>query len=155
MTEACYRLFTWVAAAWFNPLAGRQPCLAHAAAAAQSRQLCQPLCNPRYCSLPGSPAHGIFSARILEQAWGLSSSRGPSWPRNRTRISCVSCIIGGSFTRATREASLEHETSFILKNSGITDLWYCISFGCITKWFCIYTHCEMITISIVNIYHHI
>ena len=56
-----------VAAAWFNPLAGWQPCLAHAAAAAaQSRQLCQPLCNPRYCSLPGSPAHGIFSARILE-----------------------------------------------------------------------------------------
>ena len=42
-------------------------------------------------SLPGSSAHGIFQARILE--WGaISHSRGPSQPRDGTCISCVSCI---------------------------------------------------------------
>ena len=29
-------------------------------------QGCPTLCNPRDCSLPGSSAHGIFQARILE-----------------------------------------------------------------------------------------
>ena len=31
-------------------------------------QLCLTLCNPMDCSLPGSSAHGIFQARVLE--WG-------------------------------------------------------------------------------------
>ena len=29
-------------------------------------QLCPALCSPTNCSLPGSSAHGIFQARILE-----------------------------------------------------------------------------------------
>ena len=29
-------------------------------------QSCLTLCNPMDCSLPGSPVHGIFQARILE-----------------------------------------------------------------------------------------
>ena len=42
------------------------------------------------CSPPGSSAHGIFQARILE--WGaVSSSRRSSPPRDQTHISCVSC----------------------------------------------------------------
>ena len=46
--------------------------------------------NPTDCSLPGSSAHGIFQARILE--WGaISSSRRSSPPRDQTHISCVSC----------------------------------------------------------------
>ena len=51
------------------------------------------------CSLPGCSVHGIFQARVLE--WGaISFSRGPSWPRDRTQ---VSCIVGRRFTvRATR-----------------------------------------------------
>ena len=53
------------------------------------------------CSLSGSSVHGIFRARVLE--WiALSFSRGPSRPRNRT---WVSCITGRRFTVwATREA---------------------------------------------------
>ena len=40
------------------------------------------------CSLPGSSVHGNFQARILE--WlVISSSRGPSWPRDQTHISCI------------------------------------------------------------------
>ena len=36
------------------------------AAAAKSLQSCPTLCNPMDCSLPGSSAHGIFQARVLE-----------------------------------------------------------------------------------------
>ena len=53
------------------------------------------------CSPPGSSVHGIFQARILE--WiAISFSRGSSWPRNWTQ---VSCIAGRFFTDwAMREA---------------------------------------------------
>ena len=43
------------------------------------------------CSLAGSSARGTFQARILEGN-ALSSCRGSSQPRNRTHVSCVSCI---------------------------------------------------------------
>ena len=49
------------------------------------------LCNTIDCSLPGSSVHGIFQARILEWV-AISFSRGSSWPRGQTRVSCVSCI---------------------------------------------------------------
>ena len=64
-------------------------------------QSCPSLCGTMDCSLPGFSIHGIFQARVLE--WGaISFSRGPSWPRDRTR---VSRIAGRRFTLwATREA---------------------------------------------------
>ena len=37
-----------------------------AATAAKSLQSCPTLCDPMDCSLPGSSAHGIFQARVLE-----------------------------------------------------------------------------------------
>ena len=47
---------------------------------------------PMNCSLPGSSGHGTYQARILE--WiVISSSRGFSSLRDRTRVSCVSCIV--------------------------------------------------------------
>ena len=49
------------------------------------------LCGHMDCSLPGSFVHGIVLARILEWA-DISSSRGSSQPRDRTLVSCVSCI---------------------------------------------------------------
>ena len=52
-------------------------------------------------SLPGSSVHRILQAGILEWVATLFS-RGSSWPRDRTR---VSCIAGRFFTIwATREA---------------------------------------------------
>ena len=54
-------------------------------------QLCLTLCNPTGCSPLGCSAHGIFQARILEWV-AISFSRGPSWPRDQTHISCISCI---------------------------------------------------------------
>ena len=47
--------------------------------------------DPIDCSLPGSSVHGILQARILE--WdAISYSRGPSQPRDRTNVPCVSLI---------------------------------------------------------------
>ena len=54
-------------------------------------QLCLTLCKPMNCSPPGSSAHGIFQARILEQV-AISYSRGSFQPRDQTHVSCVSCI---------------------------------------------------------------
>ena len=53
-------------------------------------QSCLTLCNPMDCSFPGFSAHGISQVSILEWV-AISSSRGSSWPRNWTHISCVSC----------------------------------------------------------------
>ena len=65
--------------------------------------LCPSLCDHMDCSSPGSSVHGILQARILE--WGaIPFSRGPSWPRDQTQ---VSCIAGRFFTvSATRETCL-------------------------------------------------
>ena len=62
------------------------------------------LCDPMDCSLPGSSVHGILQARIL--AWvATPPSRGNSWPRDQTHLSCVSCIGRQFFTTsATWEA---------------------------------------------------
>ena len=47
----------------------------------------QQFCKPIDCSPPGSSVHGIFQARTLEWVT-ISFSRGSSWPRNHTHISC-------------------------------------------------------------------
>jgi len=52
------------------------------------------LWDPKGYSLPGSSAHGILQARILEWVV-IPFSRESSWPRDRTQ---VSCIAGGFFT---------------------------------------------------------
>ena len=59
-------------------------------------QSCLTLCNPMDCSLPGSPIHGIFQARVLE--WVAIS-----FSRDRTQVSRI-VIAGRRFTVwATRE----------------------------------------------------
>ena len=51
-------------------------------------QSCLTLCDPVDCSLPSSSIHGILQARILEWV-AISSSRGSSWPRDRTWVSRI------------------------------------------------------------------
>ena len=69
-------------------------------------QSCPTLWDPMDCSLPGFSVHGIFQARILEWV-AISFSRGSSWPRDQTQ---VSCIAGRRFTLwATREAPPVHK----------------------------------------------
>ena len=57
---------------------------------------CLILCNPIDYNLPGSSAHGIIQARILEGV-AIVSSRGSSWPRDPAHVSCISCIAGEFF----------------------------------------------------------
>ena len=45
-------------------------------------------CNPMDCSLPGSSVPGILQVRILEWV-AISYSRGSSWPRDQTQVSCM------------------------------------------------------------------
>ena len=64
-------------------------------------QLCPTLCDPMDCSLPGSSVFGILWARILKSV-AISFSRGSSWSRDWTWISCTA---GRFFTIwATKEA---------------------------------------------------
>ena len=51
-------------------------------------RLCPTLCNPMDCNLSSSSVHGISQARILEWV-AISFSKGSSWPRGRTCISCI------------------------------------------------------------------
>ena len=51
-------------------------------------QSCPTLCNPMYCSPPGSSVHRILWARIPERV-AMPSSRGSSCPSNQTQVFCV------------------------------------------------------------------
>ena len=51
-------------------------------------QSCPTLCNPVDCSPPTSSVHGFLQERILEWV-SISSSRGSSWLRDQTLVSCV------------------------------------------------------------------
>ena len=51
-------------------------------------QSCLTLCDLMDCSPPGSFFHGISQARILEQV-AISYSKGSSWPRDQTQVSCT------------------------------------------------------------------
>ena len=73
-------------------------------------QSCLTLCDPVDCSLPGFSVHGILQARILEWVT-IFSSRGSSWPRDWT---LVSCIGGRRFNLwATREAHVYKDSTFL------------------------------------------
>ena len=60
-------------------------------------QSCLTFFDPMNCTPPSFSVHGIFHAGTLEWV-AFSYSRGTSWPRNRTCISCISCIGGRFFT---------------------------------------------------------
>ena len=62
---------------------------------------CLTLLKAMDCSPPGSSVHGISQARILEW-FAISFSRGSSWPRDWTHVSCISRRI--LYHWATREA---------------------------------------------------
>ena len=51
-------------------------------------KLCPTLCSPMDCSLPVSSFHRISQARRLEWV-AISFSRGSSWPRDPTHVSCI------------------------------------------------------------------
>ena len=64
---------------------------------AKSLQLCPTLWDPMDCSPPGSSVRGVLQARILKWV-AIPFSRGSSWSRDWTCISCGFCIVGRFFT---------------------------------------------------------
>ena len=62
----------------------------------QSLHSCLTLCDLMDCSPSVSSVHGIFLARILEWV-AIPFSMGSFQLRDRTQVSCVSCIEGRAF----------------------------------------------------------
>ena len=63
-------------------------------------QLCLTLCDAMNYSSPDSSVHGILQARILEWV-AMPSSRRSFRPRDRTRVSYISCVGKRVFTTST------------------------------------------------------
>ena len=95
------------------------------------------------CSPPGSSAHGIFPARILEWV-AISFFRGSSHPRDGTCISCIGrwilyhwCHLGSDIhkvnIRKVTFTSCEDEDLHILERGGhylFEHTWQCKNSGC-------------------------
>ena len=72
-------------------------------------------CDPMDCSPPGSSVHGIFQARVPKWV-AMSYTRGSSQPRDRTHVSCISCISRWVLYHwATQEAQDWHVHITVLK----------------------------------------
>ena len=68
------------------------------------------------CCLPGSSAHGILQARVLQWV-AIPFSRGSSWPRDRTHISCTA---GRFFTVwAIRDAPSFSKEPWIIRTQNV------------------------------------
>ena len=58
--------------------------------ASESLSRVQLFATPWTVAYQAPPSMGFFQARVLE--WGaIPFSRGSSWPRNQTRVSCIAC----------------------------------------------------------------
>ena len=84
-------------------------------------QSCPTLFDPMDCRPPGSYVHGILQAGTLEWV-AIPFSRGSSWPRDQTQVSC----IAGRF--------FNHQTYVVSYNSTFLDSLY------IHIYIYIYTH---------------
>ena len=91
----------------------------------------QLFCDPMDCSPPGSSAHGVFQARILEWV-AISYSMGTSWPRDWTQVSCIIPPMWENLTQQNHQILVFESISFnllpkawvprnILKNLGLED----------------------------------
>ena len=76
------------------------------------------LCNPMDCSPPDSSVHGTLQAKLLEWV-AIPFSRGTSWPRDQT---CVSCVAGrfltiskGGYKMPPLDLPLSHPLSLRLR----------------------------------------
>ena len=74
------------------------------------RQSCPTLCNPMGYSPPGSSVHAILQARILEWV-AMSSSKGPSQPRDQTSVPCVFYIARRFLTTSATWEALKCRTN--------------------------------------------
>ena len=71
---------------------------------------------------PGSSVHGIFWARILEWVT-IFYSRGSSWPRDWTHVSCVSCNGKQILYHCTTWEALFFGIAFLLIYASSNPFW--------------------------------
>ena len=90
----CPSVYEWTNRLWSNQILEYCCCLVR-------RHVTDSSENPMDYSVPGSSVHEISQTRTLEWV-AISFSRRSSWPRNQTRISCISRQI--LYHWATREA---------------------------------------------------
>ena len=95
------------------------------------------LCSPVGC------VHGIFQAKVLEWV-AISFSRGSSWPRDQTR---VSCIVGRSFTVWATYLNWWIDSYSLVRNVQVNPerkkgIWKGrrrVFIGCLTFWFLLFS----------------
>ena len=96
-------------------------------------QSCPTLCDPTDCNPPGFSVYAIFQARISEWVT-ISFSRGTSWPRDWTWVSCISCTVGGFFhsslcsnTVCSHRASLSNQWNIMSLEDSHPSFFYFMS----------------------------
>ena len=106
----------------------------------QLLQLCPSLCDPMDYSLSGFSVHGILQARMLEWV-AMPSSRGSSWPRDQTR---VSCIAGGFFTAKSlgkpKSTILQLKNDLLIKR--LFGIHLSVIFYTVSELFCSWNHLD-------------
>ena len=78
------------------------------------------LCDPMDCSLPGSFAHGILQARIVEWV-AISYSRGSSWPSYK--LCLISPALGGGFFTTSTTWEDLCQTEWLINSQSEQSLW--------------------------------
>ena len=91
---------------------------------------CPTLCNPMDCSPPRSSVHGISQVRILEWV-AVSFSRGSSWTRDPTSISC---LAGMFFYHQANWEALCNFSFYLLNDDRGQDGWMASP----TRWTCVW-----------------
>ena len=104
------------------------------------------LCWPMDYSPPGSSVHGIFHARILEWV-AISFSRGPSWPKDQTRVLESPALAGGFFTTS---ATWEAQSCYFCCSVPQSCPTLCNPMDCSTPGFLVLHHLPGIAIEVSN-----
>ena len=86
---------------------------------AKSLQSCLTLCDPMDCSQPDSSVFRIHQVRILEWV-AIWYTRGSSQPKDRTHVSCVSCIGRQILYHCTTRKSRLMQNSISLKQLSVS-----------------------------------
>ena len=98
-----------------------QDCVPSDCRHAKLLQLCPTLCDPVDRNPPGSSVHGILQVRIPERV-AMPSSRGTSWPRDRTLCSYVSCIGRWVLYHGYHLGSPKSDYSAVIVASSVTTI---------------------------------
>ena len=95
-------------------------------------------CDSMDCNPPGSSVHGISQAKKLDWVTMLSS-RGSSWPRDWTHVSCGSWTAGAFFT-AEPPGSLSTQKMLVIIFGRITKLAFSVFnwYNFLHTWYFIY-----------------